>query len=154
MRSQPGRLARGVALGLFAVFVVVSLPAAATHSFRRIVHAVVSGLRGESSEAAVRRIQGDAYVDAVAAIARAVPREGAYFLLDAGPYRMGAAYWARFDLAPRKALFLGRLDDPQDRAALAGRLAAAPGLPVVVARGDREPPILLDQESFRREVGR
>jgi len=133
VRSHPGRLARGVALGLFSLFVIASLPAVATHSFRRLIHALASGLRGESSEAAVRRIQGDAYVDAVEGIARIVPRDGAYFLVDAGPYRKGAAYWARFDLAPRKALFLGRPDDPVDRAALAERLAVAPDLPVVVA---------------------
>jgi len=145
--------ARYLALGLITLFVVASLPAAATHSFRRLIHALASGLRGESSEAAVRRIQGSAYVDAIRGIARIVPRDGAYFLVDAGPFRRGAAYWARFDLAPRKALFLGRPDDPADRAALAGRLAVAPDLPVVAARGDREPPILLDARSFRREVG-
>ena len=152
MRSQPGRLPRAIGLGLFACFVLVSLPGAATHSFRRAVHAAMAALRGESSAAALRRIEGSAYVEAVARIGRAIPEDGAYFLVDAGPEGRGAPFWVRFDLAPRKALFLGRLDERTGRAALAARLAAAPDLAVVVAPRDREPPSLFDRESFLREV--
>jgi len=154
MRSQAGRLPRALALGLFLGFVLVSLPVQMTHALKRLLHALGAARRGEGSAAAERRFQGDAYVDAMARIRRAVPRQGAYFLVDDGPAGMGAAYWVRFDLAPRKALFLGRRDELAGDAELPARLAAAPGLAVIVARGDREPPRLVDRGSLRGGIAR
>ena len=152
MHLQPGRPSRAIGLGLFLCFVLVSLPVQLRHAWRRAAHAAVAAERGEGSAAAVRRIQGDAYVDALARILHAVPPGGAYFLVDGGAAGMGAAFWVRFDLAPRRALFLGRPGELTG-AELAARLAAAPGLAVVIARGDRDPPLLLDRESFLRESG-
>jgi hypothetical protein len=61
----------------------------------------------------------------------------------------------RFDLAPRRARYLGLLSEmaghhlPGD--ALAERLAAGPRW-VVVAYADRQPPLLIEREAFLRQL--
>jgi hypothetical protein len=151
MPSPPGRLACAAALGLFGCFIAVSLPPALVHSSKRIAQAVAR--RGEPPAAAFRRLRGGAYADALAPLLAAIPRDGAYLLVDATPAGAGGAYWLRFDLAPRRAILLGRLDELPGPAALAARLAALPALPVVVARGEHAPPLLLDRASLLAAIG-
>ena len=59
----------------------------------------------------------------------------------------------RFELAPRRARFLGLLRDLPDGETLRRRLPPGDS-PVVVAFLEGRPPVLLDRESFLRELDR
>ena len=138
-------LARAV-LALMAVHVSVAGSAAVVRSLRQLSQAARS--LDEDPPAARRRVFGAPYVEAVEEIRRTIPADGAYLLVDAQEREEGALYWLRFDLAPRRALFLGRLDE----------LAAAPQLPprrgeaslVVIAYGREQPPRLLRRGELLR----
>jgi hypothetical protein len=136
---------------LFALFLAVSLPPAALRSAKRMAQAV--GLTGEGPEAARRRVLGGPWVEMVEAIRRVIPPDGAYLLVDATAEEEGGAYWVRYELAPRRALFLGKVAElgPPDRLAA----ATAGGPPwVVVARRDRQPPLLFRRDDFLRGLAR
>lgn len=148
-RTRPGAALRAAALGLFALFLAVSLPSAAARSARRLAQAV--GLAGEGREAARRRVLGDAWVEMVAAIRRAVPPDGAYLLVDATPEEEGGAYWVRYELAPRRAIFLGKVMELPPPERLAAETAGGPPW-VVVAMRDRQPPLLFRRDVFLRAL--
>lgn len=53
---------------------------------------------------------GYAYVRSVEEIRRRIPEDSAYFLVSAASRQdEGAIYWVRYDLAPRRAILLGKL---------------------------------------------
>lgn len=151
MRSRPSPALRAAALALFALFVAVSLPSAAARAAKRIAQA--AGLAGEDWGAARQRVFGAPWVERIAAIRRAIPADAAYLLVDATREEEGGAYWVRHELAPRRALFLGKVQDlpPSDR--LARQIAGGPPW-VVVALRDREPPLLFPREVFLRAMDR
>jgi hypothetical protein len=142
---------RAAALGLFALFLAVSLPSAVARSARRIAQGV--GLAGEGHEAARRRVLGEPWVATVAAIRRAIPRDGAYLLVDATAEEQGGAYWVRYELAPRRALFLGKVVELPPPERLAAEIAGGPPW-VVVALRDRQPPLLFRRDAFLRALAR
>jgi hypothetical protein len=145
------RVFRIVAAVLFALFLLSLVPGAAWRSGKRLVLAV--RLAGESVGEARERTLGPAYVAALSAIRRAVPEEGEYFLVNFGAEREGGPYWVRFELAPRRARFLGQWQDLTDRPTLVRRLAAGPR-DVVVAFRDGKPPLLYDHASFLQALRR
>jgi hypothetical protein len=151
VRSRSSPALRAAALALFALFLAVSLPSAAVRAAKRLAQA--AGLAGEDWSAARRRVFGAPWVEAVEAIRRTIPRDAPYLLVDATREEEGGAYWVRYELAPRPALFLGKVQDlpPPDR--LARQLAGGPPW-VVVALRDREPPLLFPREVFLRAMDR
>jgi hypothetical protein len=141
------RLAARIVLGFVAVHVVVAGSLALARSARHL-HQAVQAL-GEDPAAARRRIFGAEYVAAIERMRRAIPPDGAYWLVDAQPSEQGALYWIRFDLAPRRAELLGRLDELPPAAELRRRRARGARL-VVVAYGRERPPRLLYRSELLR----
>jgi hypothetical protein len=141
------RIFRAIVLALFAASLLLVLPEMAEIAGKRIAQAV--SRLGEDSRQARRRFLGPAYVVAVEEVRRAIPPDGEYLLVDGGQERQGAALFLRYELAPRRARFVGRLRDPSRWAA---RLPHGPRW-VVVAYPDR-PAVLVDRADFPRWVER
>jgi hypothetical protein len=100
---------------------------------------------GEAPAAARRRVLGVAYTEAIEGIRRALPPGYVYVLINADEHDEGGPLWARFDLAPHPAIFLGRLSKLPPRV----RRAFPRGpQPVVLTFGDGEPPRLIDRHDF------
>ena len=152
VRSFADSVFRTVVLVLFGLFLAVSLPTAAIRTAKRTALAVST--LGESPEGARRRVLGERWVDAVDGIRRAVPENGAYLLVNGGLEWEGGPYWARFDLAPRRAIYLGQLAELPDGETL--RRSLPPNAPQYVVLAFREPfpPILMKREDFLRELDR
>lgn len=143
---------RIIVLVLFALFLIVSLPKAAVWA-ARYTRLAVSKL-GESPEAMRRRVLGPRWVDSVDRIRRAVPENGTYLLVNGGLEWEGGPYWVRFDLAPRRAIYLGQLAELPDGDTVRRSLPRnAPDL-VVIAFREPFPPILRKREDFLRELNR
>jgi hypothetical protein len=107
---------------------------------------------GEDSAAARRRAFGAAWVDAVEEIRRRIPEDGSYALVDAQPVEQGAYYWIRHDLAPRRAVFLGRMSRLPGPRRLSRRV---PGIEwAVVVTGADRPPRLLTVAALGEEIVR
>ena len=64
---------------------------------------------GEEPSAVERRMTGEAYSDGIVRLRRILPRDVSYGLVTTGPEVEGVGNWVRFDLAPRRAVFLGTL---------------------------------------------
>lgn len=144
-----GSVFRALAWGLFALFLAASLVQAAVHVVRRAGYAVMR--LAEPPLAARQRLLGEPYAEAIERIRRAVPAGGEYLLVNGGTEPEGGPYWVRFELAPRRARFLGLVGELPDGETL--RLRLPPGdCPVVVAFREGRPPVLLDRESFLREL--
>jgi len=108
---------------------------------------------GETLEAKQARLFGPAYTGAVAAIRRTIPENAPYLLVDAGA-DSGAIFWVRFDLAPRRAILVGKLDDLRRFERLKKHLPT--GVPwVVIAHPTPDrPPVVLDRFRFLQEFAR
>jgi hypothetical protein len=140
--SFAGSVFRAVTLALVAVSVLAAVPFTALHVGRRLVETVP--LAGEDARGARERILGASVVARLDAIRHVIPADGEYLLVDGGEEPEGATYWVRFELAPRRARFVGRLSE----------MKVPPSLPagprwVVVAFPDG-PAALFDRDDFLR----
>lgn len=144
MLSFAGSVFRAVTLVLFGVFLLTSGAAAVLHASLRLSQAVA--LMGEDGAAARRRVQGADYMDAIEQIRRTIPRDGEYLLVDGGEERQAASVWVRFDLAPRRARFLGALRALPEPDLLAARMPPSSRWVVIAFYG--RPPVLIDRETF------
>jgi hypothetical protein len=144
--SRAGSLFRASVLALFAVALLVAMPQAWRNARGRIV--LAASHLGEGSRQARRRVLGARWVDAEAEIRRAIPPDGDYLLVDGGEERQGATLFLRYQLAPRRARFAGRLSEMAD---LPGWVASLPAGPrwVVIAY-PRRPPVLVGRAEFPR----
>jgi hypothetical protein len=150
--SFAGSVFRTVALALLAASLLAALPLTAIRSVRRISEVVP--LAGEDARGARARVLGAPQVAALDAIRRTIPAGGEYLLVDGGEEWQGATYWVRFELAPRRARYVGRLSemagpssDPQGRA---WHLPAGPRWVVVAFPHD--PAVLLDRDELVRRL--
>lgn len=135
-----------LALGLLAGHLALSLPPGLAAAWRRL--AALSERWNEAPATARRRVFGEEYAAAIEEIRRAVPAGASYLLVDGGREDQGAISRVRFDLAPRRPLWIGELD----RLPTASRLRAnLPGGPkqVVIAFPDG-PPQRFDRPAFLR----
>ncbi len=140
--SLVDRVLRVVALAFFVAALAYAAPTALLRSLRWSLQA--ASVIGEDTQAQRRRALGAPWVAAIEEIRRAVPAGGTYSLVDGGVERGANAYWVRFDLAPRRAHYLGQWWD----------LPAAARVPlrdpwVVVAFHPPRPPALLSRQQFR-----
>src|SRR4029077_11555952 len=101
---------------------------------------------GETAAAGGVRVFGTPYVDTIRAMRRAIPPDGIYGLIDGEPDIEGAALWVRHDLAPRKAVFLGKLAQLPGPRRLRGRLPERARW--VVVAYTRRPPERIDKLRF------
>jgi hypothetical protein len=152
MLSFAGSVFRAAALGLLALFLLTSLPTAAIRVVQRTGYAVLRWR--EPPLATRRRILGEPYVAAIDRIRQAVPPDGEYLLVNGGSKWEAGPYWMRFELAPRRARFLGLLSELPDGERLRSSLQPFRDSPVVVAFREGQPPLLMDVESFLRELDR
>ena len=146
MLPRSGFLPRVLILTLFPASLLVALEQAAKRSWARFDLAV-SHL-GEDSRQARRRKLGASWVAAEEAIARAIPPGGEYLLVDGGEERQGATLFLRYQLAPRKARFAGRLREVAGPARQAASLPAGDRWVVVAYPG--KPPVLVSRADFPR----
>jgi hypothetical protein len=144
--SFAGSAFRALALGVLAFFLVQSGISTILRSAHWIGQA--ASLAGRDHAAVRRWVSGGPYVRAVEHIRRAIPRDGEYLLVRGGTEWEGGALWVRFDLAPRRARFLG----------VWGELAARELPPgprwVVIAFSAPRPPVLMRREDFLRTLDR
>lgn len=150
MRPFAGALFRTLALALFAGFLIASLPQ--TFRYTRYRIALAASALGEDPSVERRRILGERWVGAIDGIRRTIPADGEYLLVNGGKDWEAGPYWVRFELAPRRARFLGRLAELPDGATLRGSLP--PGRFVVIAYREPRPPKLMDREVFLRALDR
>lgn len=145
----PGSLFSSLALLLLAVHLAVSLAWTSGRSFHRVSHGFAN--LGESAREKRVRAFGPGYVDAIETIRRTLPRDAAYVLINGDPEDEGGPLWVKFDLAPRRAVFLGRLRDDEDGSRLRKRMPRAARW-VVIAYGEDRPPLLLERHEFVRRL--
>jgi hypothetical protein len=155
MRATRGgalrRVLDGLALTLFAAFLVVAVPQAVMRAAGMLNLAQYA--RGESAEAGRIRLEGEPYVRGIDAIRAAVPADEPYLLVEGGRLTDGDTYWVRYDLAPRRAILLGRLADMAGAGPAIRRLGSRLRH-VVVAYGHGAPPRLYDRFEFVEELDR
>lgn len=140
---------QAVALAAFGLFLATSLPVALGTSANRVLQALRRA--GESPEAARVRVFGAPYVDTVDSIRRTIPPDGVYALVDGEPVEEGAALWVRHDLAPRKAVFLGKMAKLPGVKRLRSRVPARARW-VVIAYTNGRPPELIERFRFLEEL--
>jgi len=102
-----GSLVSLLALALFTAFLAISLPPALSRSLDFIKLAL--RLRGEPVLDQRVRVWGASYTVAIEEIRRIIPRDAAYVIVESEASPAGAPLWVRFDLAPRRAVFLGQM---------------------------------------------
>jgi hypothetical protein len=144
-----GSVLRAVALGVFALYFALAVPPTLLRCVRWTRQA--AALAGEDPLAARRRFLTPPYAARIDAIRRTIPRDGEYLLVDGGTELEGGAYWVRFELAPRRARWVGRLSELPDAATLRGTLPPGPRW-LVIAFRDPVPPILMEREEFLRRL--
>lgn len=137
-----------LALALFGLFLAVSLTISVGRATRRIYGSIVAA--GETPLEERSRIFDPRYVQAIEEIRRAIPRDGVYALVDADPVEEGSVYWVRFDLAPRRAIYLGFLHELQTPRIARERMVREARW-VIVASIHR-PPVLYARHDFLRQL--
>ena len=105
---------------LFAAGLTASLAWSVARSARRIETSFVHA--GESTLAERSRELGALYTRRIEEIRRAIPRDGAYALVDGDGAELGGAVWVRFDLEPRRAVYLGPRQDLPESGELRRRI--------------------------------
>jgi hypothetical protein len=145
MRSS---VVAALAIALFSAFLLLSLFEAARASGRSIRFLYFA--RGESPAEERSHAYGPAYVRAIEEIRRTIPRDGAYILISGVSESEGAPYWVKYDLAPRRAVYLGELRSLQPVDRLRKRLPRAARW-VVIAYGGYRPPLLIERFKFIQE---
>lgn len=147
-----------LALALLAFFLAVSTRPALAGAWDRAALALrtarVAG--GESTVASRQRCLGARYVAGVELIRRALPADEPFLLVEGGNPLHGGALWVRYELAPRRAVFFGRLGDfsrasPAGAARLRRRIRGRLRW-VVVAYEQGSPPVLLPRYQFMQRV--
>lgn len=137
------------ALALFGLLLAVSLPWSAGRAVRRIYWA---HLYADETPLEERfRHFGPQYALAIEEMRRVIPRHGVYALVDADRKELGSVLWVRFDLAPRRAVFLGHLHDLRNRRTVRQRLIREARW-VIVASVER-PPVLYERQEFLKKLG-
>lgn len=147
-----GSVLRAAALALLAVSLLAALPLAVLRVGRRLYEVVP--LAGETARAAHARVLGAAAAEALDKIRRTIPPDGAYLLLDGGTEWQGATYWVRFELAPRRARYMGRLSEmaSSSQRELRRSLSLPGGPRWVVIALPHGPAVLIDRGDLLRRM--
>jgi hypothetical protein len=146
----------GLALDLaavvaFGLYLAAAVPTAVRRGLGLL--ALPSRCAGESDAAVQARFWGPSYVAGIDEIRRSLPEDEAYLLVEAGRPQDGGVYWVRFDLAPRRAIYLGHLTELTDVNRLRRRLTSRPRR-VVISRGPGLAPLLMERYRFVAEIER
>jgi hypothetical protein len=136
------------ALALFGLLLAVSVSWSAGRSVRRIYWAFAYA--GETPLEERSRAWDPQYAQAIEEIRRTIPRHAVYALVDADPVEEGSVLWVRFDLAPRRAIYLGFLHDLRSARTVRVRLIREARW--VIVASVRRPPALYERHEFLREL--
>lgn len=139
------RLVRWLALGLAGASLLAALPVAWRHASP--IYRYALRFSAETPEAARLRVLGPKAAEAYARLRREIPEDGSYLLIDGARLRDGAPYWVRFQLAPRRALFLGHWQALPPPAALDAAWPEGVRFAVLALRGD-EGPIVFERHEL------
>jgi hypothetical protein len=139
------------AAGLFGLFLVAAVPVAVLRSAKLL--SLPSRCGGESEAAARARFEGPDYVRGIDEIRRDLAEDETYLLVEAGRPQDGGVYWVRFDLAPRRAVYLGQLAELTDADRLRRRLTGRQRQ-VVISYGPGRAPRLVERYRFAAELER
>jgi hypothetical protein len=138
-----------LAVGLLALHLSVAVPWALRKSAGaglQMIH-----VAGETPSAKRSRTYGPDYVRAIAEIRRTIPPDGAYVLLNGSPEDVGAPIWVKFDLAPRRAVYLGNAKDVGSLDRFRRRIPRAARW-VVIAYTSYGRPVLVERYKFLRQL--
>ncbi|HKC24320.1 MAG TPA: hypothetical protein VKF32_06240 [Thermoanaerobaculia bacterium] len=117
-------------------WLLLSLPQALSEASERFVEAFRHAR--ETPDEVFARFRGAPYVEAIRRIRAAVPADGAYGLVEeAGETSDIARKLARFDLTPRRALYLGKLGSLS-----LAQFGELPPLTVIVKRNGEVPALV------------
>jgi hypothetical protein len=151
VRARLSRALDVLAIGLLGFFLVAAVPQAMLRALGML--RLAKQAARESDGEARARVYGEAYTRAIDEIRRAIPAGGGYLLVEGGRPQDGGAYWVRYDLAPRRAVYLGLLGELTDARRLRKRIGANLRQ-VVVAYGPGLPPRLYERYRFVNEIER
>ena len=139
-----------LALVLLAAHLAVSIPRALRRSTWEVRNLIAT--RHETPFEKRVRSFGPGYALAIEQIRRTIPPDGAYLLFNGHPgFEEGGPLWVKFDLAPRRAVYLGKLDEIGNADRLRRRMPRAARW-VVIAHGPYDPPVLVDRHAFVRQL--
>ena len=139
---------RLTALALFGLLLAVSLSWSSVRSVRRIWRAAIHA--GETPLEERSRLFNPEYAEAIEEIRRTIPPHGVYALVDADPAEEGSVFWVRFDLAPRRAAYLGFLPDLRSPRVVRERLIREARW--VIVASVRRPPVLYERRDFLQRL--
>lgn len=148
MRSS-GPLISSLALALFAAYLAVATPWALLKAARSALLSL--RVAGETPLEKRLRTYGPMYANGIERIRRTVPEDGAYLLVNGDPREEGGPLWVKFDLAPRRAVFLGKLHEIDDVDRLRKRIPRAARW-VVIAYGPYRQPELIERFRFVKQI--
>lgn len=148
MRSS-GRLVSSLALALFAAWLAVAVPWSLLKAARS--GRLALRVAGETPLEMRQRTYGPVYAEAIEEIRRTIPPDGAYILINGNPEEEGGPLWVKYDLAPRRAVFLGKLHELDDVERLRKRFPRAARW-VVIAHGSYGRPQLIERFRFIRQL--
>lgn len=140
---------RALALGVFALYLLLAIPSTFLRTARWVKQAVA--VAHEDSLAMRRRFLTVPYVATIDQIRRTIPRTGEYLVINGEPEWGGGPLWLRFELAPRRARFLGLLSELPDADTLRRTMPAGPRW-IIIAFAEPRPPILMRREDFLRAL--
>lgn len=146
---KPGSAFATAALSLFGLFLAVAVPLAGYRAAWAVWHALHH--LDETPYQARSRTFGPGYADSIEEIRRTIPPNGAYLLLNGDDKDEGGPIWVRFDLAPRRAVYLGKLKDVTTAERLRRRAPKAARW-VIIAKGPYHPPVLFERFRFMRQL--
>ena len=145
---RPGARAATFALALFGLLLAVSLFWSTGRAVRRIYWAHLYA--GETPLEERYRHFGPQYALALEEMRRVIPPHGVYALVDADKAEEGSVLWVRFDLMPRRAIYLGHLHELNRRQARQRMIQEARW---VIVASVRKPPVLYERQEFLRKLG-
>lgn len=146
-----GSACRALALAAFALFLIHGASSTVVRSCRWMAR--TAPLADEDTSAIRRHLLGSRYLLAIERLRRAIPPDGEYLLVRGGTERQGGPLWVRFELAPRRARFLGPWTELPGGRDLRRKLPPGPRW-VVIAFSEARPPILMDRQEFLRALDR
>ncbi len=139
-----------LALVLLSLYLALSIPRALLRSAREVKNLIAH--RHETPYEKRVRSFGPGYAEAIENIRRKIPPDGAYVLINARKdFEEGGPIWVKFDLAPRRAVYLGKLDKLGNAERMRRRLPRAARW-VVLAHGPYDPPVLLERHVFIEQL--
>lgn len=141
-------------LATLALFLILGAPTALMKSLRRVKQGW--DLRHEAFIESRKRLFGAEYVDGIEAIRKSIPPDGEYLLVREQGADDEAELWVRYDLAPRRAVFLDQsvFSLARGETPSRGAVEAVPQLAVIARDRGKAPQLVATTLLFPAIQGR